>query len=358
MTKLIKKASLLLFAFTLITSNIFSAGLEIDYMESTCDTDAHAQTEYVTNGAATNLFLNPSMETWSAGDNHVPTSWIDNSGEIHIAYAKESTIVKVGTYSAKLTSTNANSADMHQLLENLAGKDIDYWKGKTVTLGVWCWSATANTFRVAIYDGVSSSISSYHPGDSAWHWLTATRTLSSSATTVYVYAGMAAPEIGEYCYFDGAVIIEGNGVGIDGDLNYLQSYSGSGAGNITQGTYSLKVEAAQTDSLNKNLTQTFSTNHNLTGVRNVWFDLKASRTGANVKFGLHDTGGTTTEITPSVITANNFQKVNWDLSGVSDANKDAIDKFIITTTNADSSNTLYVDYAEIAQAIDVFGMVN
>jgi len=65
----------------------------------------------------------------------------------------------------------------------------------------------------------------------------------------------------------------------------------------------------------------------------------------------------TTELTPTITTADTFQTVNWDLSSVTDANKDAIDQIIITIVNADAANTFYLDYAEIAQAIDVFGII-
>ena len=137
---------------------------------------------------------------------------------------------------------------------------------------------------------------------------------------------------------------------------FLQSYSEATI--KTQGSYALKAVAAITDSATKTLIKTFATNHNLTGVKNLWFDTRASRTGSNFKIGLHDTGGTTTEITPSIITADTYQKLNWDWSAVSDANKDNIDTCTITITNADSANTIYLDSHEIATCVDIFGMVN
>jgi hypothetical protein len=139
------------------------------------------------------------------------------------------------------------------------------------------------------------------------------------------------------------------------DTTYtLQSYSEATI--KTQGSYALKV-VASTEALNKTLTKTFSTNHNLTGVKNLRLDAYASRTGGQWKLGLHDTGGTTTEITPTIATANTWQTINFDLSAVIDANKDAIDTLTLTITNADSSNTIYIDDIEIAQAIDVFGII-
>ena len=111
---------------------------------------------------------------------------------------------------------------------------------------------------------------------------------------------------------------------------------------------------ATTSAINKTLTKTFAVNNNLTGVKNLRFDMRSSRTGANVKLGLHDTGGTTTELTPTIATADTYQTVSWDISGVSDANKDAIDTLTITIMNADSANTFYLDYFEIAQGFQGF----
>ncbi len=122
---------------------------------------------------------------------------------------------------------------------------------------------------------------------------------------------------------------------------YLQSYSETTI--KTQGIYSLKGVADQTTSLNKNLTRTIASPINLSDKTSVTFDLRASRTGSNIKIGLHDTGGTTTEVTPNITSADVFQSVSIDLSGVANANKDAIDKIIITIVNADAANTFYLD---------------
>jgi hypothetical protein len=130
----------------------------------------------------------------------------------------------------------------------------------------------------------------------------------------------------------------------------LQSFSESTI--KTQGSYALKAVAAITDSLNKTLTRT-ATIGDLTGVKNLRFDIRASRTGSNIKIGIVDAGATT-EITPNIITADTFQTVNWDISGVSDANKNAITAIVVTVTNADAANTFYLDYAEIAQGFQGF----
>jgi hypothetical protein len=82
---------------------------------------------------------------------------------------------------------------------------------------------------------------------------------------------------------------------------------------------------------------------NLTGINTIKYDIRASRTGSNIKIGIHDTGGTTTEHTANISAANTFETQTWDISGVADANKDAIDKIIITILNADAANIFYID---------------
>lgn len=112
---------------------------------------------------------------------------------------------------------------------------------------------------------------------------------------------------------------------------------------VNTGVFSLKVVATATDSLNKTLIRTCSPTLNLSGKTRLRFYIRSTRTGSNIKIGFHDTGGTTTEITPNITSANTWQKVETDISGVSDANKDAIDKIIVTVVNADAENTFYLD---------------
>jgi len=111
---------------------------------------------------------------------------------------------------------------------------------------------------------------------------------------------------------------------------------------ISEGS-SLKAIAAQTTSLNKTLTRTIASPINLTGHAYIIGKIRASRTGSNIKIGFHDSGGTTTEITPNITTLDTWQTIQLDISAVSDANKDAIDQIVITVVNADAENTSYLD---------------
>jgi hypothetical protein len=155
-------------------------------------------------------------------------------------------------------------------------------------------------------------------------------------------------------YADGRLEVRDNGVwgvgNYSGNDTYFKIYqdviglNSYSEGTIkTQGSYSLKGIAVITNSLNKTLTRTIGSPIDLTGINQIKFDIYASRTGANIKIGIHDAGGTTSEKTYTVIDTNTWETVTWDISGVSDANKDAIDKIIITIINADAANTFYID---------------
>jgi hypothetical protein len=111
----------------------------------------------------------------------------------------------------------------------------------------------------------------------------------------------------------------------------------------TQGTYSLKGIAIITGSLNKKFTRTVSPVIDLSGTEHIHFDIYASRTGANIKVGIHDSGGTTTEKTYTVLAANTWETVTWDISAVADANKNAIDSIIVTIIEASAVNNFYID---------------
>lgn len=120
----------------------------------------------------------------------------------------------------------------------------------------------------------------------------------------------------------------------------LQSYSEDTIKN--QGSYSLKAIAVQTDSLNETLTLS-GISKDLTDVNELKFWVYASRTGTNIQLQIHDSGDTTSTKDIVISSADTWTEITWDISGISNANKDDIDSIIIKVTNADSANTFYID---------------
>ncbi len=349
---MMKKLLSLIFAFTLITSNLFAASIDLDNMEYS--SDANAQAAYVTSAP-----FDETLDQSNTTNDEEQGLGDVNNDEWRVSQGFQ--------LSGALTIT---SVEVKQG-GSVVGSPTGNWTLRIETDSSGKPSGTladANASIVVVPPGVNTIIKGtfatpfalsaatvYHLVIQCDNQSTNNRwTLRINTSSVYASGNM--------CTFADAVwtIVSTRDmyfkVYIQATTKSLQSYSESTI--KTQGTYSLKGIAAITDSLNKTLTKTFSTNHNLTGVKNLRFDAYALRTGSQWKLGIHDTGGTTTEITPNIATSNTWQPVNWDLSGVSDANKDAIDTATITITNADSANTLFLDYWEIAQAIDIFGFVN
>jgi len=111
-----------------------------------------------------------------------------------------------------------------------------------------------------------------------------------------------------------------------------------------QGSYSLKAIAVQTDSLNDTLTRTVDPTIDLSDKSSIKYHIySADRTGSHIKIGIHDSGGTTTEHTANISSTGAWELQTWDVSAVTDANKDVIDSIIVTVVNADAANTFYLD---------------
>jgi hypothetical protein len=109
----------------------------------------------------------------------------------------------------------------------------------------------------------------------------------------------------------------------------------------TFGKYSGKVSVQQ-GCANATLTLSLSPTFNLVGVDTVSFSLYNTITGSNVTVGLHDSGGTTTSVTPSIMSSDAWQTCTIDLTSIASADKNTIDSLIITIANADVSSVFYI----------------
>jgi len=81
----------------------------------------------------------------------------------------------------------------------------------------------------------------------------------------------------------------------------------------------------------------------LTGKNTITFDTRSTETGSNLQASIHDSGGTTSTYIIPIITADTYESKVWDISGVADADKDAIDQIQFKILNADSARDYYID---------------
>jgi len=140
------------------------------------------------------------MEDFVNGASSAPTEHtLSGAGA---AVARESTIVKFGTYSAKVTRVGTDATLYHD------HADFADYKGRKVTFGCWVYATVASRGRIAVSDGVGSTNSSYHTGGSAWEFLTVTHNMDVSATRMRVEMHVNTGDTS--VYFDGGVLCLGD----------------------------------------------------------------------------------------------------------------------------------------------------
>ena len=111
---------------------------------------------------------------------------------------------------------------------------------------------------------------------------------------------------------------------------------------IQQGTYAFKG-LATTSANNLTLYRDISPTLDLSNLTTIYFSMRSSRTGQNIKLSIRDSGGTTSEYTPNIAQADTWQAFEWDISAIANADKDVINRLTITVVNADAENTFYLD---------------
>lgn len=140
-----------------------------------------------------------NFEDWESGAAAAPTEFTKSG--TGAAVAREATIVKRGTYSAKLTY---GSADAQLYYDH---PDYADYQGRKVKLGFWVYTAVASQARIKVDDGVGSSQSSYHTGGGGWELLTVERDIDAGATRLRVICFV---DIAGAAYFDGGILCEGD----------------------------------------------------------------------------------------------------------------------------------------------------
>jgi hypothetical protein len=156
-----------------------------------------------------NFTANGNFEDWSAGASAAPDNWILAGAGATVS--RDATNFKVGLYAAALVSAAAIQGQLYQDVDLLTGVGpAAWWRSRKVTVGAWVRATVANKARLRIDDGIGTTDSADHNGNSAFQFLTVTRTIDAAATRVRVMALVdAGPNTAQ---FDGAVLIFGAGI--------------------------------------------------------------------------------------------------------------------------------------------------
>lgn len=158
-----------------------------------------------------NLLKNGNLESWSAGTSSPPDrtiASITGGGSIN----RESTTVKVGTYSAKLINGVANLAYLQYRLADNSDLDHARLGGRIVTGGVWVYATDASRVKLGIYDnqgaGFENTDSSFH-GGSGWEYLTVSKTIRTGLTD-FLFRVITTSGSAITIYIDGFMLVLGS----------------------------------------------------------------------------------------------------------------------------------------------------
>lgn len=143
-----------------------------------------------------NLAPNSDFLLWPNGDASAPAFWSVGGAGAAIARTGtglgDTTRSKYGDFAAKLTYGSATAQLLQTILSAAAFARADGLKSRKVSLGAWVKCSTAGIARLVLFDGVTSTASSFHTGGGTFEWLTVTHTMSGSATLLQVYCQVEA----------------------------------------------------------------------------------------------------------------------------------------------------------------------
>ena len=265
----------------------------------------------------------------SGTEDENPTRVIGDTGGALVPYS-ESTIKTQGSYSLKGVAAITDS--LNDTLTRTVDPTIDLTDVNELTFKAYA-SRTGANFSVAIHDsgGTTTKTVTIIEADT---WETQTVDLSGVSNA---NKDVIDSIIVKILNADAENIFYIDDFGSD---LFLQCYSEDTI--IQQGTYSLKG-VATTGALNDTLTKTLTDYLDYSIMDKLIFQVRSSRTGENLQLQLHDTGGTTSSHTINIAVADTWQTETWDISGITNANKDNIDSIAIKVINADATNTFYFD---------------
>jgi len=95
---------------------------------------------------------NGHFETWTTSS--ACTGWTEDTNS---TFARESSIIRTGTYSAKLTTDGTNIGSLSQSIA-----DFPLYAGKSISLKAYVFTATGDRVRIRLTDGVTTWNSDYH----------------------------------------------------------------------------------------------------------------------------------------------------------------------------------------------------
>jgi len=172
-----------------------------------------------------------------------PDGWYKHTS-IDIWREHNGTNTKDGSYySLKGTSNGAGQYLIWNVASQFELSFIASFEGRTITIGSWIKTSTANHIRLRKYDNGMTTYSDYHTGGGGWEWLELTGTFSSGFTTVAPFAIFF--EASGTAYISQPMLVFGSAIG-EGNYVPPQDKIINCEANIALTDYTAKAVAADT----------------------------------------------------------------------------------------------------------------
>jgi hypothetical protein len=166
-----------------------------------------------TDTARLNLLVNGGMEIWQRGNGPFTTigawtadRWVLAPGGASTMSASRDTanVDASSQYCLALTYTHSAESSFYQPTDPLLAYQL---RGKSVTFSARVRCSVANAVRLALNDGVSNTLGSFHSGGGAYETLTLTKTFATTGAT-----GSAQFDLMASCtaYVDNAMLVVGS----------------------------------------------------------------------------------------------------------------------------------------------------
>lgn len=165
-----------------------------------------------------NILVNGGMEIWQRGTSfsspatgaYTADRWQVEHTSPPTFTISRSTVVEAGhgTYCMRVNITAVGAATYctpYQIIENPKN-----YQGRTITLSARVWSNVAGQVAAVITDSASSTVSTYHPGNSTWQTLTVTRTIDAGATSLKIWVGPWSSAAISDTYIDSVMLVLGS----------------------------------------------------------------------------------------------------------------------------------------------------
>lgn len=202
---------------------------------------------------AKNLHPDPYVMIWPAGDAAAPAGAVATK-DGNSAIARNTTTYKYGGMAPelKLGTTATVSTELKWDLFTSGTLPVS-WRGKTIGIGAWVYTATASLGRMWLADGGTSgtTYSANHTGGGGWEWISFTHEITADATKLelVIYASISGQGASEVSViFDGVTVTKGPSAPTDTIAPVTVQgilYPGKIAGNVATGTQVFDFDARQ-----------------------------------------------------------------------------------------------------------------